>query len=297
MSDQRKQQLKEWAEVQKSLEEAMEVLEVSPDAENMAQVEAFEAEFGDCAARLNASEADLGISPTVATGLKFVQVGKVANNSPPPAGAPSPTSPAASSSSPSASNTTVTVCLMPEAAPYQVLYDGRKWYSCVIVSVVPPRADDRLSRYRYKVFILGYNCEEEVYAEELRRWELDLSEPITAGQKVFAIHPTLGKFLDAEVDKLTPKNTVMVKFVPAAEEDSQVDELAEDTIREVPISHVLNGKWFRQIKKTEKLSAEDKKAKAKERKAKQKAKDEERRRIEQEAAFSAMTANAEFLDL
>lgn len=292
---QRAKQVEEWAEVTKALEEAMELLEANDDDidDNLAMVEEFETHLGDCVARLNASERDVGIVPTAAEGLKFVQTA---------APAASPTSPL--TASPAAGSSSSTVCIMPHAAPYQVLFDGKRWYSCVIVATVPPA--NALERTRYRVWILGYNVEEVVLAEALRPWRLDLPEPIAAGQKVFAVHTTAGRFVEAEVDKLTPKNTVIVKYTPAtapavtdstnAEAPAEVSE-AEAEVLEVPLSHVLNGKWYPQLRRIAQLSAADKRARARERKVKKKEKDAERRQMETREAFDAMAANQDILDL
>eukprot|EP00744_Colponema_vietnamica_P023126 GILI01033379.1.p1 GENE.GILI01033379.1~~GILI01033379.1.p1 ORF type:complete len:288 (-),score=41.87 GILI01033379.1:53-868(-) len=266
----RKEQLEEWSSVQKGLEEALVLLETTPDDENMELCADFETQLADCVAALNASEKSLNIAPTPNT--KFVRLADQQ-----------------------------TVCLYAEAAPYQVHFDGKKWYSCVITNIKEPA--DKLDRVKYCVWILGYNIEEVVLAEELRRWQLDLPEPILSGQPCYAIHPASGVFRNAKVDKITPKNTVVVKMEPkasgpptlsATEGPAGAEHPTEEV--EVPISHMLNGKWYPQLRKIEKLTAAAKKAVVQERKAKKREREQETKATAAVASFNAMQSNQDFLD-
>ncbi|TPP44038.1 hypothetical protein CGC20_24470 [Leishmania donovani] len=116
-------------------------------------------------------------------------------------------------------------------APYEVLFDERDWYPCVITGVVPPAKD--VDRVQYKAWILGHNVEEIVYSEALRPWQPTAStSDIQGGVSCHVIDPQTGRYVEGVVDRLTLEETVLVK-VPVAPSTStafysQLHKVAKD---------------------------------------------------------------------
>ncbi|AIN95467.1 hypothetical protein LPMP_050260 [Leishmania panamensis] len=161
---------------------------------------------------------------------------------------PFSTSTAASSSS----------ALLP--APYEVLFDEREWYPCVITGVVPPAKD--VDRVQYKAWILGHNVEEVVYSEALRPWQPTAStSDIQGGVSCHVIHPQTGRYVEGVVDRLTLEETVLVK-VPAAPSISTTVSTSPSTATTttttvtVPLSHVRVGKFYSQLRHRPKTEEE-----------------------------------------
>ncbi|GET85760.1 hypothetical protein, conserved [Leishmania tarentolae] len=151
---------------------------------------------------------------------------------------PSPSGPATAPSSPE---------LRP--APYEVLFDERDWYPCVITGIVPPAKD--VDRVQYKAWILGHNVEEIVYSESLRPWQPSAStSDIQGGVSCHVIDPHTGRYVEGVVDRLTLEETVLVK-VPVAPPST-----ATTTTVTVPLSHVLVGKFYSQLRHRPKTEEE-----------------------------------------
>eukprot|EP00758_Cryptobia_borreli_P008869 Tbor_TRINITY_DN5424_c4_g3::TRINITY_DN5424_c4_g3_i2::g.24540::m.24540 len=134
-----------------------------------------------------------------------------------------------------------TVCLYPKLAPLQINYDNQgRWYSCILIEILKPIAsysssfpfdgDVSPSRYRYRVWILGYNIEETVHCESLRTWDILTTESsstasssevsdccgstqISPGSKCYAIDNKLGVFRGGIIERMTPTGNVVVKLL------------------------------------------------------------------------------------
>ncbi|KAG5511391.1 hypothetical protein JKF63_07354 [Porcisia hertigi] len=164
---------------------------------------------------------------------------------------PPPSTPATSSSSSPA--------LRP--APYEVLFDERDWYPCVITGIVPPLKD--VDRVQYKAWILGHNVEEVVYSEALRPWQPSAStSDIQSGVSCHVIDPQTGRYVEGVVDRLTLEETVLVK-VPVTPSTSTADSASPSartaptaiTVT-VPLSHVRVGKFYSQLRHRPKTEEE-----------------------------------------
>ncbi|KAG5487033.1 hypothetical protein LSCM1_07702 [Leishmania martiniquensis] len=158
--------------------------------------------------------------------------------------------------SPSTSSTAASSTLRP--APYEVLFDERDWYPCVIAGIVPPAKD--VDRVQYKAWILGHNVEEVVYSEALRPWQPNAStSAIQGGMSCHVIDPQTGRYVEGVVDRLTLEETVLVK-VPAAASTSTTTSAsastATTTIVTVPLSHVRVGKFYAQLRHRPKTAEE-----------------------------------------
>lgn len=161
---------------------------------------------------------------------------------------PPPTVPSIASSSPA---------LRP--APYEVLFDERDWYPCVITGIVPPAKD--VDRVQYKAWILGHNVEEIVYSEALRPWQPTAStSDIQGGVSCHVIDPQTGRYVEGIVDHLTLEETVLVK-VPVTPSTSTAvsaspSTAATTTTVTVPLSHVRVGKFYSQLRHRPKTEEE-----------------------------------------
>ncbi|KPI84139.1 hypothetical protein ABL78_6813 [Leptomonas seymouri] len=143
-------------------------------------------------------------------------------------------------------------------APYEVLFDERDWYPCVITGIVTP--ENEVDRIQYKAWILGHNVEEVVYSEALRPWQPSptAAEELQGGASCHVIHPRTGRYVEGLVDRLTLERTVFVK-VPAGEKEKWAepagDAAASETIS-VPLSHVRTGKLYAQLRRRPKNDEE-----------------------------------------
>ncbi|EAN83537.1 hypothetical protein C3747_167g34 [Trypanosoma cruzi] len=172
-----------------------------------------------------------------------------------------------------------------ESAPYEVHFDNMAWYSCVITDIVSPETS--LDRIRYKVWILGYNVEEEVFSEQLRLWQPQTAEgegALRSGVICHAIDPQSGKFRSAKVERLTLDNTVIVAFDAVADETETETAAATSAasgnvtapfIKEVPLSHVRVGRFYEELRKRPLLTPEER--------AKRRAENLERKRMRMQA--------------
>ncbi|EPY20228.1 hypothetical protein STCU_09099 [Strigomonas culicis] len=138
-------------------------------------------------------------------------------------------------------------------APYEVHFDGKRWYPCVVTARVAP--ESTLHRQQYRAVILGYADQvEEVLYEELRPWQAAASpEALRSGAGCHAIHPERHLYAPATVERLALNGNVVVSFTGA--------EGAREE-REVCLSHVMPGdlKCYAALKKQPKRSAEELKA-------------------------------------
>lgn len=154
------------------------------------------------------------------------------------------------------------------SAPYEVLYDERAWYPCVITAVVPPA--EPTDRQMYKAWILGYNVEETVLHEALRQWgkaqEAERKNAIRSGAVCHAISPRSGRFEKAVIERLTLEGTVLVTFhsnAPPTSSSSAVSVAAKSV--ELPLSHVHTASTFHAVlRKRPQLTEEEKKARRQE---------------------------------
>ncbi|AYU75932.1 hypothetical protein conserved [Leishmania donovani] len=144
-------------------------------------------------------------------------------------------------------------------APYEVLFDERDWYPCVITGVVPPAKD--VDRVQYKAWILGHNVEEIVYSEALRPWQPTAStSDIQGGVSCHVIDPQTGRYVEGVVDRLTLEETVLVKVPVAPSTSTAVSEspsaATTTTTVTVPLSHVRVGKFYSQLRHRPKTEEE-----------------------------------------
>lgn len=137
-------------------------------------------------------------------------------------------------------------------APYEVLFDERDWYPCVITGTVAP--ENEVDRVQYRAWILGHNVEEVVYSEALRPWRPSpaAAETLQGGSSCHVIHPRTGRYVAGVVDRLTLEGTVFVK-VPAGEAETLTG--ATETVS-VPLSHVQTGKFYAQLRRRPKNEEE-----------------------------------------
>ncbi|CCW64439.1 unnamed protein product [Phytomonas sp. EM1] len=164
-----------------------------------------------------------------------------------------------------------------QCAPYEIFYDDREWYPCVITEVVPPaRAIDRV---RYRAHVLGYPVEDVVFSESLRSWRATtIGAQLRSGAACHAIHPTSGVYKPANVVRLTLDGTVIVSF--AKENSAEKGEAAETTAPthlpdasegeeneskdrvevEIPLSHVHVGHFYPVLRKRPQLTEEEREA-------------------------------------
>lgn len=137
-------------------------------------------------------------------------------------------------------------------APYEVLFDEREWYACVITGVLPPQQP--IERLRYKAWILGYNVEEIVYSEALRPWQPSQTAALTGGVACHVIHPIDGVFVEGTVDRLTLDGTVLVNIPKAAGAASPSPPSLVGA--EVPLSNVRVGKHHAELRRRPKTKEE-----------------------------------------
>lgn len=161
----------------------------------------------------------------------------------------------------------------------QMLWDENTWYTCQVLDIVEP---SRTSRIVFKVKVLGYNNVEQVFVEKLRRWK-PFDTPLTPGLAVHAIWTGDGRFHPATLTQLTPNNTVMVTF-------SDVMDASGKPISpcEIPLTEILLGKVFRELKRNVVLSDEDLKKRDEHRKLKKR----ERQRTQRELQGCVVAQNA-----
>ncbi|KAG5486293.1 hypothetical protein CUR178_07604 [Leishmania enriettii] len=159
---------------------------------------------------------------------------------------------------PSASSTASSSTTRLRPAPYEVLFDERDWYPCVITGIVPPAKD--VDRVQYKAWILGHNVEEIVYSEALRPWQPNAStSDIQGGVSCHVIDPQTGRYVEGVVDRLTLEETVLVKVptaAPTSTAASASPSTAATTIVTVPLSHVRVGKFYSQLRHRPKTEEE-----------------------------------------
>ncbi|CCW69036.1 unnamed protein product [Phytomonas sp. Hart1] len=192
---------------------------------------------------------------------------------------------------PNSSNGTSTIVIFPppqpaeasssgvslQCAPYEVFYDDRVWYPCVIAGVVPPAS--AIERVRYQVHILGYPVEDIVFSESLRTWQATtIGAQLRSGAACHAIHPTTGLYEPANVVRLTLDGSVIVSF---SKENSSMEGNGEvkgekpppqgasagekrkgqDRVEvEIPLSHVHIGHFYPVLRKRVQLTEEEREA-------------------------------------
>lgn len=135
-----------------------------------------------------------------------------------------------------------------QAAPYEVLFDERDWYPCVITGVVPPAKD--VDRVQYRAWILGHNVEEVVHSEALRPWQAgEAAGELMGGVACHVIHPQTGRYVEGVVDRLTLEETVLVKVpADAAAPGAASSPTGGAVTVTVPLSHVRVGKFYAQLR-------------------------------------------------
>ncbi|KAK7196416.1 hypothetical protein NESM_000578800 [Novymonas esmeraldas] len=143
-------------------------------------------------------------------------------------------------------------------APYELLFDERDWYPCVITAVLPPAKD--VDRVQYKAWILGHNVEEVVCSEALRPWRpTESTGDIQNGVHCHVIHPVTGRYVAGVVDRLTLEETVLVKVPstppPSSSSSADINTTTTTTVA-VPLSHVRVGKFFAQLRRRPKTEEE-----------------------------------------
>ncbi|KPA80781.1 hypothetical protein ABB37_04228 [Leptomonas pyrrhocoris] len=230
------------------------------DAEQLALVEEVETQLRTLAKLLN-DEETIQVTPGL---IKKVSKSAVIGGAPettilyPPPPPPSSSSSINSSGGGAASGAGLGSSVDPTAsAPYEVLFDEREWYPCVITGLVPP--ENEVDRVQYKAWILGHNVEEAVYSEALRPWQPSptAAEELQSGTGCHVIHPRTGRYVPGVVDRLTLERTVFVK-VPAGEQEKWAEVSAttaaaaaaaspSETVL-VPLSHVRTGKFYAQLR-------------------------------------------------
>lgn len=158
------------------------------------------------------------------------------------------------------------------AAPYEVFYDHRNWYACVVTGVVEPATP--ADRVQYKVSILGYPVEEVVHSDELREFDPSINAAkLRRGVTCHAIDPTTGLYRSAVVERLTLDGTVVMSFTPscgsapspappsmaASPTDAPAGKMDGKEV-ELPLSHVITGTFYPQLRKRPHLTEEERHA-------------------------------------
>ncbi|KAL7695523.1 hypothetical protein N2W54_001124 [Lotmaria passim] len=230
------------------------------DAEQLALIEEVETQLRTLAKLLNEEE-NIQVTPGL---VKKVTKSAVTGQLETVILYPSPT-PSTITSSTSGNSTATSGPGSATAAPYELLFDERDWYPCVITGVVAP--ENEVDRVQYKAWILGYNVEEVVYSEALRPWQPSptATEALQGGASCHVIHPRTGRYVVGTVDRLTLDGMVFVK-VPVGEkgtwEEAEADRESNsasaapaETIA-VPLSHVRTGKFYAQLRRRPKTDEE-----------------------------------------
>lgn len=212
------------------------------DAEQLALIEEVETQLRTLARLLNEEESITVTPGLVKKASRSAATGEIETTIvyPPPL---SPAS-SASSSSPAAAG-----------APYEVLFDERDWYPCVITGIVTPEND--VDRVQYRAWILGHNIEDVVYSEALRPFQPSASsaEELQSGVQCHVIHPRSGRYVDGTVDRLTLEGNVFVR-VPAGEKERMEEANNAAETLPVPLSHIRTGKFYAQLRRRPKNEEE-----------------------------------------
>eukprot|EP00658_Telonema_sp_P-2_P067513 TRINITY_DN56420_c0_g1_i1.p1 TRINITY_DN56420_c0_g1~~TRINITY_DN56420_c0_g1_i1.p1 ORF type:complete len:206 (-),score=39.43 TRINITY_DN56420_c0_g1_i1:390-1007(-) len=202
--------------------------------------------------------------------------------------------------------------MFPTPTPLQVYFDrpaltaagdvGR-WYSCVLLAVLEPKGP--IERTKYRVWIIGYNVEEVVFSEDVRKWSTPDVSLFIPGAPCFAIDSSQsgqGLFYDATLEKVTPLGTVFVKFAhlqpPAATLDSSPasSPAAEPVLTEVPVTHILLGKYHRELRRRIQLTKEQKVQLVGDRKAKKREREEEKKQLKVDKVEQKAVEFQNFMD-
>jgi hypothetical protein len=226
------------------------------DAEQLALIEEVEAQLRTLAKLLNEEE-NIQVTPGLVKKVtKSAVSGELETTIiyPLPSSSALPSSQAGNATSSSSSNGGSNSSSESAGAPYEVLFDEREWYPCVITGVIAP--ENEVDRVQYKAWILGHNVEELVYSEALRPWQpsATAAEELQGGASCHVIHPRTGRYVAGIVDRLTLDGSVFVK-VPAGEKEKFEEPTTATTTTAVPtetvavpLSHVRVGKFYSQLR-------------------------------------------------
>ena len=288
-SEEQRKLLSEWEEYKTAHTEALDLVELNPDDDDVtAMVDELRETLIGVVGALNAF--DKKYLPFLSQPTPNIDMRTRAKPLPPTIHDPSRVVTAEPAADPNIT------CLFPHAAPLQVYFDRAaltaagdvgRWYSCVILAVVEPKGP--IDRTKYRVWILGYNVEEVVYSEDLRKWVPNDASLFTPGAPCFAIDSSVagqGLFYDALLDKVTPLGTVFVKFLhlqpPPPTSSPDAAPPSETVLTEIPVTHIQLGKFHRELRRRLQLTDEQKARLLGERKAKKREREEERKQIRDE---------------